>query len=184
MLNSYFKHRHWPLNIDRWSDVTCDWWVHLISSLRLFSIASALSLWLHSSGLIIASFHSSLASLCLSSHPSLLNERETLVCLRMAGSRARGGKMRSEREGRWRQRGGMRKEGERRKHAAWSDCKWSVRKGEFSLEKWLVSVRILWEGNQRTAILGLHISTQQGTNLSRLQVWLLQLLKSYLKQWT
>lgn len=94
-------------------------------------------------------------SLCLSSYPSLPNERETLVCLRLAGSRARGGKMRRKKEGRWRQREGMRKEGAKRKGTVCSDCKWCERGGEFVLEGWLVSVRTLWEGNWRTTVVGL-----------------------------
>lgn len=59
-----------------------------------------------------------------------LNEREALVRLRLAGSRARGGKMRRKRD---EERGGQEKR-------AWSDCKWGVGGDGCVLERWLVSV--------------------------------------------
>lgn len=146
MLSSYFKHFHWSLNIDRWSDELCHWYIKPISSSSLSSVVSALSRLLHSSRKIITCVLSSLASLCLSSHPSLPNERETLVSLRLTGSSARGGKMRREREGRWRQRGGMRKEEENRKKAQPVLTVNCVRKGEFVLETWLLLLELWGKG--------------------------------------
>lgn len=113
------------------------------------------------------------ASLCLSSNPSLSNERETLVSLRLTGSSARGGKMR-------RARGLQTKAQEK----GWGEGKiktpGSIKHGLLwlngwrnVLEAWLVSVKALWEGEWRSTVVEplVHSGGELELRASLLQLW-------------
>lgn len=86
----------WPLNIDRWSGGLGHWCLKSIPQASLLLYQHFLTKCIHQGRSLHAS--SSLSALLhLSSNPSLSNERETLVSLRLTGSSARGGKMRGAR---------------------------------------------------------------------------------------
>lgn len=162
----------WPLNVGRWSGGLGHRCLKSILQAFLLLCQHFLPKCIHQDGSLHASSPPS-ASLCLSSNPSLSNERETLVSLRLTGSSARGGKMRRARglqtkaqEKGWGE--GKIKTPESIKHGLlWLNGWRNV------LEAWLVSVKALWEGEWRSTIVEplVHSGGELELRASLLQLW-------------
>lgn len=158
MLRSYLKHLHWPLNTDKviWWALWLVRWAHLFFK-PLFRCVSTFSL-----TAFIKTDHYMLpllSCLPLSLIPSFttkwkgnpgVSEADWQQRQRWKDEKREGGQMKAKR----------RNEGENRIKAQPALTVNGVRKGEFVLAAWLVSVRALWEGNWRTTIVELLVRSR------------------------